>query len=79
MRKVDGDLFMVGPLIPDALAQVAETLQAADQLLRLPRKEFTERAAEQVITSWPAQVHHARGHDLSHYFLEPVHDLLTGN
>jgi cell filamentation protein len=49
LRKVDGDLFMLGPLIPDALARVGATLRAADHLRGLPREEFAERAADIMI------------------------------
>jgi cell filamentation protein len=37
---------MAGPLIPGALARIAETLQSADQLRGVPREVFAERAVD---------------------------------
>ena len=46
LRKMDGKPFMAGPLIPDALEQIAVTLRAANYLRGLPREAFAERAAD---------------------------------
>ncbi len=49
LRKFDGNPFMAGPLIRDALARVAATLRAANHLRDLPRCTFAERAADIMI------------------------------
>lgn len=46
LRKVDGSLFMPGPLIPAALDHIANTLRASDYLRGLTREEFAARAAD---------------------------------
>jgi cell filamentation protein len=46
LRKADGKLFMAGPLIPEALERVADTLRRSNYLCGLPREEFAERAAD---------------------------------
>lgn len=45
LRKVDGQPFMTGPLIPEALAHIAADLRDAAYLRGLPREEFAGRAA----------------------------------
>jgi cell filamentation protein len=45
LRKVDGNLFMVPPMIPNALDALAKKLRTAAYLQGLPRGEFAERAA----------------------------------
>jgi len=49
LRKVDGTLFTMAPMIPTALDALADKLRAADYLKKLPREEFTERAADIMI------------------------------
>lgn len=46
LRKADGGLFMVGPLIPDAIDAVADKLRNGNHLRGLPREEFATRAAD---------------------------------
>jgi fido (protein-threonine AMPylation protein) len=43
---VDGRPFMLGPLIPEALARIAATLRGAKYLRGFPREEFAARAAD---------------------------------
>jgi cell filamentation protein len=45
LRKIDGNLFMVAPMIPEALDAIGEKLRAAAHLKALPREEFAESAA----------------------------------
>jgi cell filamentation protein len=49
-RKADGKDFLAGPLIPDALDQVAKDLREADYLRGLQRQEFAIRAADVMST-----------------------------
>jgi cell filamentation protein len=49
LRKIDGNLFMVAPMIPKTLAAIGEKLRAAAYLKALPRGEFAERAADMMI------------------------------
>jgi cell filamentation protein len=49
LRKIDGNLFMVAPMIPEALDAIGEKLRAAAHLKALPREEFAERAADIMI------------------------------
>jgi cell filamentation protein len=46
MRKADGSGFMLGPLIPAALDDIARRLHDAGYLLGLPREEFATQAAD---------------------------------
>jgi cell filamentation protein len=46
MRKADGSAFMLGPLIPAALDDIAKRLHDAGYLLGLPREEFATQAAD---------------------------------
>ena len=46
MRKVNGDPFMAGPLIPDALERIAGTLRHSNYLRDLSREHFAEQAAD---------------------------------
>ena len=45
LRKIDGKLFMVAPMIPNALDALADKLFAAAYLKGLARDEFADRAA----------------------------------
>jgi len=49
LRKVDGNLFMVAPMIPTELHALAGKLKAAAYLNGLVREEFAERAAKIII------------------------------
>ena len=46
LRKIDGNLFIVAPMIPAALDALAEKLRTAAYLRGLPREEFAEHAAD---------------------------------
>jgi cell filamentation protein len=46
MRKADGSSFMLGPLIPAALDDIANRLRAAGDLRGLSREEFATQAAD---------------------------------
>jgi cell filamentation protein len=49
LRKVDGNLFMAGPLIAGTLERVARTLRESNYLRDLSREEFAARAADVMI------------------------------
>jgi cell filamentation protein len=46
LRKVDGNAFLDGPLIPPALDHVATTIRDADYLRGLSRAQFAAPAAD---------------------------------
>jgi cell filamentation protein len=46
LRKVDGNLFMIGPQIRSALERIADRLRDMNYLRDLPREEFAKRAAD---------------------------------
>ena len=49
LRKMDGNPFLAGPLIPDALERITGTLREANCLRGLSREEFAARAADVMI------------------------------
>ncbi len=49
LRKADGQPFLAGSLIPDALDHIADTLREADYLRGLSREEFATRAADMMV------------------------------
>ena len=49
LRKIDGNPFLSGPLIPKALADIAAKLRDANYLRDLPRAEFAACAADVMV------------------------------
>jgi cell filamentation protein len=49
LRTADGNAFMAGPIIPEALDRIAGSLRAANYLRGLSREEFARGAADVLI------------------------------
>jgi cell filamentation protein len=80
LQKVEGQPFVIGPIIPAALDDLGEELRAANYLRDLPREVFAERAADimaelnsvhpfregngRTQRVFVEQLAHAAGHDL---------------